>query len=478
MRLPRLSLRWWLLGSHAMVLALPVVVVVGTGILGAELRKQTEADLQNQAALVGLLVRDHVAWARQANPHASLTDIGPGLTPSLIAARTSTLAGIRVVDHHGVVVASSGDELGEDLRDRAEVAEALEGAVALEVRERPTPTQNAISSSSRRALVRVFLGAPLVYDGATIGAVVLSRTPREEVQALYQALPWWAVLLPSMLTVLIALVASRAGTRSLRRLALASHRLALGDLSADVDLARPAASRVVEVGELAEAMGTMTDRLRDRLAYNAEVAAHVSHEFKTPIATLRGTSELLRDDPEMPAQQRDRFLDNALAELDRLERLVTGLLDLARAEERPSRAMVDLEALARDVAARFEGVQVGGPGVPLAVPGVASQLDVALANLVANACQYGAPPVNIVVSGRGGRACVSVIDHGQGIKPGNRDRLFERFFTTSRADGGTGLGLALVKTVAEAHGGGVEVDSRPGRTAFTMCVARPSGQTR
>jgi signal transduction histidine kinase len=463
----RRSLRTWLLGSHVLALLLPVLFVVGTGILGHELREQTRADLENQAALLELLV----VSALQDHEGADLSDLAELLTPRLIRARERTLAGIRVVDHTGVVVASSGDELGDDLSDRVEVHKALEGAVALSQRPRESPTKNPLMSRSRRASVRMYLASPIRFRGQTVGALALSRTPREEVQAMYQALPWWVIAAPVSITVALALLAAKLFSRSLRSLAETAHRIADGDFSATERLDRPRASRVREVGELASAFASMTERLQARLGYISEFAGNVSHEFKTPIATLRGTVELIRDDTDMPAAQRERFLDNALAELVRLEHLVSGLLTLARAEESAGRTHFELDGLVSGVAQRYDVPVEGQAGT---VHASAEQLDVAIDNLVENALRYGGDDVRVRLrlTRDGDQVAVCVHDDGPGIAPANLPRIFDRFFTTARGSGGTGLGLALVRTIANAHGGRVQVESRPGDTRFTLSLPR------
>ncbi len=462
-----LSLRTWMLMSHVLVLLLPVLVIVGTGILAKELRYQTQADLENQAALLELLARDALTHLREDAPQAGLAELGPRLGPTLIEARTATLAGIRVVDHEGIVVASSGDELGEDLSGRPEVHAALEGAVSLDLRPRPTPTRNHLGSVSRRATVRLFLGVPLRYEGQTVGAVVLSRTPREEMQALYQALPWWAVVLPTALTAIMALLAGYFFSRSLTRLTHASSRVAEGDFRALDALDHTRASRVLEVRQLTASFDTMTRRLQERLHYISEFAGNVSHEFKTPISTLKGTLELLADDEDMPAEQRARFLDNASAELLRLERLVTGLLRLARAEEAEDRRQVDLDSLCREIAERYPRVEVSGSASK--VRGSAEQLAAVIDNLVDNAHRYGGEEVSVRIglAAGHGKVRITVTDDGPGIAAGNLPQVFDRFFTTSRGAGGTGLGLALARTVMLAHGGSIDGRSKPGQTVFT-----------
>lgn len=219
----------------------------------------------------------------------------------------------------------------------------------------------------------------------------------------------------------------------------------------------------------------MSDRLRARLEYIAEFAGNVSHEFKTPIATLRGTLELLEDDPEMAAGQRALFLTNALAELHRMQRLVDGLLALARADQRGQREAVDLAALARELTAARAGVVAeDSEGVPW-VQADRRQLEVALGNLVDNALEHGGAQVQVRLRTwvEGDRCGLDVEDDGPGISQANQQRVFDRFFTTARERGGTGLGLALVKAVAEAHGGGVTLESQPGRTTFRLWLPLP-----
>ncbi len=460
--LPTLPLRTWLVTSHLMALFIPILVIVGTGALGAELRNQTRVDLENQGNLVALFV------AAEAEDIAGqdLRIVAQRLGPLLLDVRTRTLAAIRLVDASAVVIASSGDGLGDALTDHPEVMSALRGQPAVEVRPRDPPTRNDISSESRRAGIRLFVAVPVTIGGDVRGAVLLSRTPMEEVQALYRLLPWRVAVVAVGSTLLIALVASNRFARSLTLLAEAAQGLASGRREPEGPLQGPAGSRVAEVRSLAHTFSQTASRLRTRLRATAELAGNVAHEFRTPIATLRGTTELLRDDPDMPPPQRERFLGNALHELDRLDRTVGGLLSLARAEEPGSDTCVDLDALAREVAARHD-IPVAGAGDTVA--GNRSQLDSALDNLATNARRHGGPPFLMRLDVVDGHVRCALVDHGAGVSVANQQRLFERFFTTDRAHG-TGLGLALVRAVAEAHGGEVAFASTPGATTFTMTV--------
>jgi signal transduction histidine kinase len=244
-------------------------------------------------------------------------------------------------------------------------------------------------------------------------------------------------------------------------------RIAAGVIPEPVEYADAADSRIAETRALSRALHTMSERLRARLTYISEFAGNVSHEFKTPVSSLRGTVELLRDDEEMPPEQRARFLDNALHDLDRMSRLVGGLLRLARAEEGGAREPLDLGRLAAEVAGRY-GVDVSPLSATIA--GNAEQLDAVLSNLLENARRHGGPELRVDVRLLGEQVEVEVRDNGPGISPANLARIFDRFFTTDRARGGTGLGLALARTIAEAHGGSLRASSEPGDTRFTLAL--------
>ena len=470
----RLPLRTWLVLSHLVVLTLPFLVFIGTGALAYDLRMQTKAELVNQGALIGLLVERELENARRLDPASDLQAVGPALSPLAQRARQSTLAAVRITDARGTVIASSGDDMGADFSSRPEVADALEGERGTEIRFRETSERTPLNSPSRRARVRVFQTTPVLVDGEVVAVVLLSRTPREEVQALYQMSPrlMWGSLAALFLTMSLALFYAYVFSRTLRRLSLATQRMADGSPAASADLDRIEASHVREVATLGRAVRRMFGQLQSRLSYIGEFAGNVSHEFKTPISTLRGTIELLGDDHDMPVEQRAKFLDNANRELDRLERLVTGLLRLARAEEGGTQEAVDLDELLLECAERHPQVTVH-PGAGK-VTGNTEQLGIVLQNLVVNAQRHGTS-VQVTGIANSSRAGFDVQDDGPGISEANQRRVFDRFFTTERGTGGTGLGLALVRAIVQRHGGQVQLESEPGRTRFRVALPRTHG---
>jgi two-component system phosphate regulon sensor histidine kinase PhoR len=232
----------------------------------------------------------------------------------------------------------------------------------------------------------------------------------------------------------------------------------------------------------------------------ADFIANASHELRTPLAALLGFIETLQGTAKDDAIARAKFLAIMQGQATRMARLIDDLLSLSRIELnahlKPS-TPVDLAPIVRQVAdglqtlARDRGVEikVAVPAAPLVVLGDRDELIRALENLVENALKYGAAGKRVDVTlsrglTRGGNAeaQVAVRDYGPGIAPDHLPRLTERFYRVdvadSRAQGGTGLGLALVKHVLNRHGGRVSIDSTRGVGAtFTMHLPLPTGET-
>jgi len=466
----------WLLVTHLVAFALPVLVLIGTGALATDLRNQTVDDIAHQAVLLALHIEDRLAATEEPGPQA-LDTVASGLSPLLSTAKVRTLAGYRVIDAAGTVIASSNGTTGDSLAGDPEVARVIESARNnwwWKERDAGNSMRTPLASPSRRATVRMFVAEPVMWKGTVLGAVVVSRTPREELQAFWHMAPRLSVgvMFGLAFTVGLAVLSGRVLSRSLRSLSAASHRMAAGDLNAIGDLATAQASRVLEARELAGAMGSMATRLQTRLKYIGEFASHVSHEFKTPVSSLRGTVELLLDDDEMPPATRERFLTNALADLDRLTRMVSGLLRLARAEEGGGRRVCAVEEVAREALERHRYVSLSGAGG--LVDANAEQLGMVVHNLLENARRYGGTDASVSLRlwANDDETGVEVHDDGPGISEANLPQVFDRFFTTGRERGGTGLGLALVRAIVQAHGGVVSVTSQPGQTVFRVALPK------
>ena len=464
-RRPRWSLAVWLLLSHLGVGLAAVIVLLLSGTLDEDLRNQTEASLLAQANLWTLDLQDEIARG-----HGTLAEVARDAEPRLTEAKSRTLAGIQVVDADATVVASAGFTRDRSLHDAAEVQVALAGAVGHVERPRRSVWLRAdaeLTGPSRFGDVRSFVAVPVVVDGRVHGAVVVSRTPRATLQTIVQigSPVLWRVLALVGFAVLIALTAGYYGSRSLKQLVRAARSIATGARRpSSLDVVRR--SRVDEVHRVADAVDTMGSRLRARMDGAEAFAGNAAHQFRTPIATVRGTLELLRDDPSMATEQRERFLDTGIAELSRLDALVGGLLQLGRARRLATDEAVDLDALLSE-AAEIHGVELEGNAG--CVRGNAAALHTVVNNLLDNAHQHGGPCVRLRAWRDGDRTGFVVEDDGGGIAPDVRERIFQRFFTTDREQG-VGLGLAVVRELVVAHGGVLELSSEPGRTAFVVAL--------
>jgi two-component system, OmpR family, phosphate regulon sensor histidine kinase PhoR len=219
----------------------------------------------------------------------------------------------------------------------------------------------------------------------------------------------------------------------------------------------------------------------------ADFVANASHELRTPLATLSGFIDTLQGPAREDPAARERFLAIMQVQANRMARLIDDLLSLSRIELnahlRPD-TQVDLVAIVRQVAdslqtlARDRGVEVDttAPAGPVLVLGDRDELIRVFENLVENALKYAASGkrVDIKLSlahGMGGKqeARIAVRDYGPGIAPEHLPRLTERFYrvdvSESRAQGGTGLGLALVKHILNRHGGRLTIESALGQGA-------------
>jgi PAS domain S-box-containing protein len=249
-------------------------------------------------------------------------------------------------------------------------------------------------------------------------------------------------------------------------------------------IARDISERLAHQGELA----AQNERLRELDHLKDDFVASVSHELRTPLTSIRGYLELVREDGGLDDEQ-ERMLAIVDRNASRLLRLVSDLLFVAQLDAGKltiERAPVDLAALADEAieAARPRAV---GASVELEldadhviVDGDRSRLAQVLDNLLSNAIKFtpAGGRVRVSVARAGGAARMAVADTGMGIPEEDRGRLFERFFRTSTAMRaavpGTGLGLTIVRAIAESHDGSVSVESRVGE-GTTFVVELPAG---
>lgn len=512
MRLRRPSIRALLIGANTAVIVLPLLALAGLRVYDVHLLRQTERQLIAESVLIGEAYREALAreLGQELGTHrpptaadAHYTPIEPqidlGLTvlpsqptalpvdrypdlvarragsaiePLLLRAQTFNLSAIRVLDTRGCVVATTRGEAGTCMSMLPEVQAGLRGRYTAVARQRisdePPPPFGDVR---RRGKERVFTALPVFSEGRVIAVVRASRTGLDAFSTL-----WWnrrglviSVGLLALLSAIVSLSFSAAIAAPLRRLTRDARGIAAGSGKIETPAFAPA-----EVAVLADVLQTMTNRLTARARYVTEFASNASHELKSPITAIRGAAELLSQHDDMPAAQRARFVENIAQDAERMERLVTRMLELARVESEAQEPAEQLEVhtaittLLKRYAPRVE-LSVEDP--PAVVSIAESHLRAVVVNLVENALRHGGDkPVQVRVSSRAQRLAISVHDQGPGISEANQARLFQRFFTTERDRGGTGLGLSIVKAIAEARGGEVSARSGPEGSVFSVVL--------
>ena len=411
------------------------------------------------------------------------TAVGKELTPVLRDVQVVTLAGIRVVDYQGMVVASTNEWLGQSMNNSEEVRRALTGESISLLRQRisdePSPS---LASISRGTGIRVFIAMPIVQNGRALGAVLLSRTPPNITQTLYGKryhLLYGGLFLLAVIG-LLAVFTSLTISRPVRALIQQAKRAVRGETGAVVPLTRPVTQ---EIAQLSQVLATMAQTLEQRADTIRSFASHVSHEFKTPLTAIQGAVELLWDHGDtMSEQERKRFLDNLRADAKRLEHLLRRLLDLARADAMQiGSESTSLEAVWQRLKARYQHLGLDlrleqhpeQPSIAMAT----ETLEAILCNLIDNAYQHGGE--SIVITLQSGydlirqQLWIRVQDNGPGISEANSKHIFDPFFTTARDRGGTGLGLAIVKSLILAHRGDVLLLSNQNGACFQLWLPTP-----
>ena len=275
-----------------------------------------------------------------------------------------------------------------------------------------------------------------------------------------------------ILTLIVAYVLTRTLTTPINALIARTEEIARGGRSAirplDIYGTR-------EVATLSQSFLDLAGKLVDHSDYVSSFATHVSHELKSPLTSIKGAAELLRDDDDrnpMSQEQRNRFLANIIADTERLDKLLSRLRELAKAELPSEQGSSNLRAIVAQLEMQFRQLTIIDEGsVIKMLPLPVEAAGIVFANLAENASQNGATSLTIKASDEGRRMTIQVRDNGRGIADGNRDRVFEPFFSTRRDDGGTGMGLGIVRAMLASHGGSIELlDSGKDGTTFQIIL--------
>lgn len=457
----------------AAVYAREVEMRLGAGILlGAEIPPEARPDRDDQltpirpaldlAARADLLRRRPDALPATTPASPLYAEVGAQLTPIIRETQKVTLAGFRILDPRGVVIAGR-DEMGQSLAHIEEVAAALQGQYRAVLRIRkPDKPPPPIYSISRGIGVHVFSAMPVVVNNRVAGVIYTSRTPSNIFDHLYQERGKFllAALAVIFVTLIIGLVFSRTITRPMRELVDRAARISRGDRDAFKPLAHYGTR---EFAQLSHSFLDMAQQLSRRSDYIATFSSHLTHELKSPLTSIKGAAELLLDSLQSksgnltPMEQKN-FVSNILGDTGRLEVMTQRLRELARAETVPRNEQTGLSQVIAGLKSRFPTRTIEATGNLDRSIGMSSERAlIVLSHLTDNAIRHNAKAVRLDAIDEGVAVKMTVSNDGDPISEANRDKIFDAFFTTRRDTGGTGMGLSIVQAIMAGHGGSIRL---------------------
>jgi two-component system sensor histidine kinase MprB len=361
----------------------------------------------------------------------------------------STLDYTQVITSAGIVWAPTGDA-GWLTPSEEAISVAAGKTAAFYVDAEVNGTRAMVYTEHLADGLAVQVAEPLTSTDQELTAIGATLATLSAIGVLAATLLGWAV--------------ARTGLAPVARLAGVAEEVSLtGDPGRRVEVGRKD-----ELGRLAATFNAMLGALQRSLEAQRRLVSDASHELRTPLASLRINVDVLAENPDLPAEERQEVLARVTDQVAELSRLVASVTDLARGEPAAAeRFPVQLNAVAADVleAARrdwpkteFSAELAGGT-----VMGSAERLRVAFKNLLDNAAKFGPPEGPVVLRVTGGE--VTVRDYGPGIADDDLPFVFDRFYRalSSRSAPGSGLGLAVVREIVVGHGGTITAEPAPGR---------------
>lgn len=436
-------------------------------------------------ALMSYLVREHVIETKRiellAKSQAVVSVVSRALNSGRLPDRLEVMgdllgAQIWVVDQRGRVLA--GDPPPRWGRPFPESSPRIDALFA------GTP-QSWVRSGRNQADPSIIVAVPFA---APLPAAVFLYTPITGVNQAIGAIDRLLILsllVGTAAATILGFFVSRGLTSPIADISRAARRFAGGDYAS-----RTAATGGDEIGGLGRTFNAMADSLATVEQNRREFLANVSHELKTPIASIQALAESLADGVATGPDQQRRFLDTIVAESRHIDRLIHDILDLSQLEAGEltiAPEKIDLAAFLERETAKYDhlltdrnivlrvDVPAGLPPV-FADPGRLAQV---MANLVSNASRYSPADeaIGITVRHQSGQTAVAVSDRGPGIPPEDQPYVWDRFYrvdkSRSRSGGGTGLGLPITKQLVQAMGGEIRLASEPGQ-GTTVTFTLPS----
>ena len=326
--------------------------------------------------------------------------------------------------------------------------------------------------TSGQQSVTLYSAIPILSRGAVIGAVLVSQSTFRLLSDLYSLrLDIFRLFLWSVGTaVVLSLLVSATITVPLRRLRNSARKIL--DPRGRLLGGFVASQARDEIGELSRSLGELTSRLERYVRLLESFASDVSHEFRNPLASIRSAAELALATPE--ESERNAMLSMVLQDVDRLERLLTGVREISRIDSGvdeesasgPAEAKVIAELVAQSFRRKYPAIRFVVEGEDVRVSVAPLRLQQVLENLVDNAASFSPAAGSVRIRSRvlGNQVLLQVLDDGPGVQAEHRERIFTRFFSYRPGEERgihSGLGLAIVKAIAESHGGTVGEENLP-----------------
>lgn len=410
-------------------------------------------------------------------------DIGESAVTADSCQIPGSLTNIRVtvIAESGAVLCDSQADINtmNNHRSRAEIASAFDGRM-----------DSTTRYSDTLSAMMLYVAVPAT-ERLPIDHVVRTAIPLRSIDDLLGQVTRTLILLGMALAigaVFLSIYLYRKINPPLKDIVDGANRFAQGHFDRKLDN-----YEVREIADLASTLNRMADQLQLLETIRQDFVANVSHELKTPITSIKGFVETLREGAKDNQEDLERFLGILDKQSQRLEAIVDDLLTLSRLESEPASELLhlysdDLQNLltsAREFClTRAEQKGIGitvscDPEIKIVVD--RSLLTQAIINLVDNAIKYSPPNTQVKIVGLddGGHVRINIADEGPGISAEHFPRLFERFYRVDKARsrnlGGTGLGLAIVKHVVVLHNGSVSVESEPGKgSVFHIDIPKTS----
>lgn len=351
-----------------------------------------------------------------------------------------------------------------------------DSALMKQWKQQTTATQGRFSINDPKSGDVVYMLEPVKVRGQTLGVLVIAHTTRgeeaETIEAVGVVVRVVAALL--LLALLLAWLASEQVLSPLQSLSYATRRISESDLNQRLEV-----QGTGQIADLAHSFNAMMDRLEASFISQRNLINDAGHELRTPITIIQGHLELISDDPI----EQQETLAVVRDELDRMTRLVNDLILLAKSE-RPDFLQVepvDLDGFTEELFSKAQALAERNWALEGNATGIAmfdrQRMTQAIMNLAQNATQFtqARDTITLGLAIAQGDVHFWVRDTGEGIALSDQTRIFNRFARAAnsrRRSEGSGLGLSIVKSIAEAHGGEVTVRSQPGQGA-TFAIVIP-----